>query len=406
MNKETNELLDCFYNAYINSLIFNVENIKIVNSDISIMQDQDFIKALINRIKCMNEGTTYPITVLQNLKKLIGNVSMYTQCGDKQVIEKEYKKLLFNKMGNGIYLEEYRKRFMEPEEVIQNILYIEKGDINNSIVFDFALIYSLINPDEKIRVNEYYLYSMKAIINDYPGLFTSIQIKKRAIEILNAQEKSDLRDRLIYKIQHINKFIKNKVDYSNIKAAYKYILVQNMLIDREILNENIEDMDYLIETLKDIIDHEYIGNKYEQNNALTMIDSYRNNSIINFPEDKNSVIDETNEYIIKTNSIEPNNKKRATENYMRFGNIGIKGMIDNFSNTDILIKNDLRVMTYLLTGKNQGIYLDDAYLSIRKILFLCPSLFDNQKVYERTESLLELNNNKKELKKVKRIYKG
>ena len=387
MNKETNELLDCFYNAYINSLIFNVENIKIVNSDSSIMQDQDFIKALINRIKCMNEGTTYPITVLQNLKKLIGNVSMYTHCGDKQVIEKEYKKLLFNKMGNGIYLEEYRKRFMEPEEVIQNILYIEKGDIHNSIVFDFALIYSLINPDEEIRVNEYYLYSMKAIINDYPILFTSIQIKKRAIEILNAQEKSDLRDRLIYKIQHINKFIKNKVDYSNIKAAYKYILVQNMLIDREILNENIDDMDYLIETLKDIIDHEYIGNKYEQNNALTMIDSYRNNSIINFPEDKNSVIDETNEYIIKTNSIEPNNKKRATEKYMRFGNIGIKGMIDNFSNTDILIKNDLRVMTYLLTGKNQGIYLDDAYLSIRKILFLCPSLFDNQKVYERTESL-------------------
>ena len=406
MNKETNELLDCFYNAYINSLIFNVENIKIVNSDISIMQDQDFIKALINKIKCMNEGTTYPITVLQNLKKLIGNVSMYTQCGDKQVIEKEYKKLLFNKMGNGIYLEEYRKRFMEPEEVIQNILYIEKSDINNSIVFDFALIYSLINPDEEIRVNEYYLYSMKAIINDYPILFTSIQIKKRAIEILNAQKKSDLRDRLIYKIQHINKFIKNKVDYSNIKAAYKYILVQNMLIDREILNENIEDMDYLIETLKDIIDHEYIGNKYEQNNALTMIDSYRNNSIINFPEDKNSVIDETNEYIIKTNSIEPNNKKRATENYMRFGNTGIKGMIDNFSNTDILIKNDLRVMTYLLPGKNQGIYLDDAYLSIRKILFLCPSLFDNQKVYERTESLLELNNNKKELKKVKKIYQG
>ena len=90
---------------------------------------------------------------------------------------------------------------------------------------------------------------------------------------------------------------------------------------------------------------------------------------------------------------------------MRFGNIGIKGMIDNFNNTDILIKNDLRVMTYLLTGKNQGIYLDDAYLSIRKILFLCPSLFDNQNVYERTESLLELNN-KKELKKVKKIYQG
>lgn len=405
MNKETNEFLDYFYNTYINSLIFNVENIKIINNDSDIIKEHDFIKALINKINCMNEGTTYPITILQNLKRLIDNVSIYADHEDKQAIEKEYKKLLFNKMGSGIYLEEYRKRFMEPEEVIKNTLYIEKGDISNSIIFDFALLYSLIDPDEEIRVNEYYLYSMKAIINDYPSLFTSSHIKKRAIEILNTQEKSELRDRLIYKIQHINKFMNKKVDYSSIKAAYKFILVENMLIDREILNENIDDMDFLIETLKEIIDYNFIGNKFEQTNALTMIDSYRNYSIENFPEDRKEIIEETNEYIVKTNSQEFNNKKRTIENYMRFGNIGIKGMIDNFNNTDILIKNDLRVMTYLLTGKNQGIYLDDAYLSIRKILFLCPSLFDNQKVYERTESLLELNN-KKELKKVKKIYQG
>lgn len=407
MNKETKEFANYFYETYIDSVIFNFNDLKIISDDTDVIKSTEFITALINKLKKMNEGSTYPSNVLINLKGLIKRVSPYINSDTNKIINDEFKKILFKKMGSGIYTEEYNKRFMEPEEVTKNILYLEKSDINNSIVFDFVVLYLLIiDLDAEVRKSDYYLYSIKAIINDYPTIFIDSTIKKRTLEIISKQDDSELKERLIYKVNNIKKFINKKTDYSYIKRVYKFLLVQNMLIDKDILNENIEDMDFLIDTLKYIIDNKLISNKFEQNNALTMIDSYRNSGIKNFPEDKKSIIDETNEYIIKTNSIEPNNKKRATENYMRFGNIGIKGMIDNFSNTDILIKNDLRVMTYLLTGKNQGIYLDDAYLSIRKILFLCPSLFDNQKVYERTESLLELNNNKKELKKVKRIYQG
>ena len=407
MNKETKEFENYFYETYIDSVMFNFNDLKIISDDTDVIKSTEFITALINKLKKMNEGSTYPSNVLINLKGLIKRVSPYINSDTNKIINDEFKKILFKKMGSGIYTEEYNKRFMEPEEVTKNILYLEKSDINNSIVFDFVVLYLLIiDLDAEVRKSDYYLYSIKAIINDYPTIFIDSTIKKRTLEIISKQDDSELKERLIYKVNNIKKFINKKTDYSYIKRVYKYLLVQNMLIDRDILNENIEDMDFLIDTLKYIIDNKLISNKFEQNNALTMIDSYRNSGIKNFPEDKKSIIDETNEYIIKINSIEPNNKKRATDNYMRFGNIGIKGMIDNFSNTDVLIKNDLRVMTYLLTGKNQGIYLDDAYLSIRKILFLCPSLFDNQKVYERTESLLEINNNKKELKKVKKIYQG
>ena len=73
---------------------------------------------------------------------------------------------------------------------------------------------------------------------------------------------------------------------------------------------------------------------------------------------------------------------------------------------DTLIKTDLSVMNYLISGTECDLMTYDCHLSIRKILFMCPSLFDEPIVYERAMKLLSLNNNKNEIRKIKKIYKG
>lgn len=405
-NNKPNEFVDYFYNTYINSLIFNIDNIKILQDDNQIIKDRDFAPALIKKLKSMNSGTTYPVNVLQNLKDLVDRVSKYTNSKNKSIINEEYKKLLFTKIGGGIYIEEYRKRFMQPEEIKQNVLYIEKGDICNSVMYDFALLYTLIDQDEEIAINDYCVYSMKAILHDFPNLFLDSKINRRAQDILDKQDESVLRDRLKYKIQHINKFVDNKIDYFNIKSAYKYILVQNMLIDKEVLQENIGDMDFLMETLKDIIDNSLIDNQYEQRNAIEMLDSYKNICIEKNPNDKKEITDEVNEYILKTNTLEFNHEKMVSELFVRFGRFRIIQILDNMDVIDTLIKTDLSVMNYLISGTECDLMTYDCHLSIRKILFMCPSLFDEPIVYERAMKLLSLNNNKNEIRKIKKIYKG
>ena len=123
-NNKPNEFVDYFYNTYINSLIFNIDNIKILQDDNQIIKDRDFAPALIKKLKSMNSGTTYPVSVLQNLKDLVDRVSKYTNSKNKSIINEEYKKLLFTKIGGGIYVEEYRKRFMQPDFILKKGIYV------------------------------------------------------------------------------------------------------------------------------------------------------------------------------------------------------------------------------------------------------------------------------------------
>lgn len=406
MKNDEKNFINYFFMTYINSLIFNHEDKKILKNDINLFSDPDFINSLVNKLKIMKDGPSYPTEVIKRIRIIIDEVSKYTDSSTNEIIQNEYIELKSKKHNGDIYLNEYVKRFMEPSDVLLPTMYIEKGDINNSILFDFATLYSLINPKQEININEYYLYSIKNFLCEYPEMFLDKLVNKRALEIINKQEESELKERLSYKIKNINKFKNKQIDYYNIRGTYKYILLQNMLIDKEILKENESDIFNLLEQLKDIIDNDLIDDEYERKNAHELLDYCKEQANSLSKEEKAIVFDEINEYIIKLNLLEFKKEKMISELFIRFGRYRLKEAYNNIENVDILIHNDLKVMQYLLNGKDNGLYIEDAYLSIRKLLFLCPTLFDDYKVYERASELLIFCDNKNELRKIKKIYKG
>lgn len=409
---------DDFYSYYLSiyndTLFFDNDIYETLENSKKIILSDDYLESLCSKIGDMKEQLFYPKKAIDNIENIIDyikeNIENSNELLDYIIEEFEYIKQM--PCSDKIYISELMIKFIDVDLYLDlQKLKINKEMIENSIYFDLIALYDLTH-DSEIKSSDYYILSLKKFIHDFPEMFLDENINSKALEILDKNALNKDAERLRYKITNIKKFINNNFDYVKFKALFDYVLVQNMIIDKENINRYKDFIDEeLLNTVYYIIDNNLISSEIERKNLLEIVNIYKENTTKDLTKDElKQFLAIHNDYIGKINLMDPSDDKMTVSEYQ----IRQKRIHYMFNNLNIgyLIECDLCVLyMYLIDDqeyqkKIKKIDHKDLYLSINKFLKLAPSIFDNKIIYDRTMDMLDSNNieTRKTKNKVKRIY--
>lgn len=247
-----------------------------------------------------------------------------------------------------------------------------------------------------------YLLFVNKLLNTFPNLLLDKKIKNKILFTLTYNYSTDnndmfykIKDSLYEKLVKTNKInTKNRFTHVTFETLYFNVIFEKMVV----LNEEY-DIDYtnefILEKFYVLIDYytsKDMCNKAMQSRIINILDKFKNNI-------KNIDINRYNNYLVKVNSIIPNETNFKYNYLLRIGldatiqSLFKPYMIDEYLE---LINLDLVFLESLLCDKEYDekylknfIYYDDYVVIVKKYLKEYPLLFSDKNVYDKVIKTLK-----------------
>lgn len=400
-----------FMSLYNDAIIFSRDKFEEKLQSTDYIKENSYILSVIHKINEIVERQDYPEYAINNLGKIIDYLGQkYKDNKYVDLARRKYNKLLDINCVEDVYEYEAMVKFCGLDYALLDKMDFNREFIEQSIVFDLITFKTLLNGSDNIDKNYLYIASLKKFFMEFPGIFLNKKINENAKKILNVNIDDEEAKRLMYKLNHIEKFTKNNFDYFRFKSLVDYIVIQDMLINRKEyqLNKNLVGK-HKMESLYSIIEGNLLYKSKMRNNALEIMSNYKNDVILSLDQlEKKSELTTYYNALGKLNTYEDDKSIFVESEYInRLDKMEkIKAMFIPYD-LEHLIENDMLVLIYLMTEKEKGIDYNNVHLTINKFLNIVPEMFDNPEIYERTMKLLK----KKDIhtmitkNKVKSIYK-
>jgi len=445
--KRFNEQYTMFYYYYLNKNILLLDDLEkylddfknmIANYDYLSVVDM-FLEESLNNNFLPHKMYEKIEVILKFIKSVLDEknenyeqtMEMYNNCLSKLEQVKNNDSMDF-------YNYEFLRRIDNIYEYATNNAYVwKKADLETSIRFDYTLLLILtIEEDDykkllpSILLNHNVIFSLRALLLDFPELFRYKRAKKRAFEILNLnidyidnkeeacdiykennQIKESVNKKSLLRLKEDSENLKYRIDkvkdqvyLPTISFYYNELKLQNILTlekskfntEKEKYIENYMNLEYLFEFI-------------ESGNSLIKYSSKVKENIIDlmaaFKEKyglKKELLERYNECLLKINGTQFNYKDFYVEQLLKTENlikvffdairIYITKVIDVSYPIDI-IKLHYRLLNELI-GKEDiyDAYSSDYYLlSVRCLLNEYPELFNDPKIYDNIMTNLNLN---------------
>lgn len=419
------KLLDYSYELdYLLVYLFLSDNIEEELSGLSdIVITSEFIYKIKLLLELNLEQHIFPKKVIDNLAKILNNINMTIQnnnCNDNQVIDL-YKSCItdLESIGDADYYEYYNnellKRMDDLYEYSCNSCFAwKREDLEKSIRFDFQLLSLLRLEDDKydnyapsLLLNSNVIYSLKAMILDYPMLFRDKKIKQRVlvilkdnIDLLNSEDIKTLIDlykennmidgnihkqaiskiknesiNLFKRIDKLNKH-NSSISLNYIKDFYHQVMLSSILLlsSEEKFNKAMEiytseylNLDYLYTFIE--INDMFLGTSLKIKNRII-------NLMHSFKEKYKLDIKVYNSYLAKINSV------KIEENmYVEYPN----AYQCDYILFESLICNEDEFESFKELVIQNEYYLD----SVKSLFKNCVDLFNNPMVIKRINIILD-----------------
>ena len=393
-----------FYQLYTDFILFNKE--ADVSCDMGFFKEKDYLKYLTCLIEVYLPIVAYPEAQLDKLIVFLNDIKDES---NKDEINRLIKKVEEEKENNGEHRIDKIKIEAEKKTLnIKNILDKEIIFDSSLIGFDYYAFISLFKDETEILNNPKYLYSFKKFLIDYPELFNSKKIKKRAINILESQNLDDQYKEFIhqikYYIENSDKLCLSRFDFSKTKSVYYMTVAFNMLFDKS----NISKYDHLIdkelyECVNYIISNALYDSKSEVDNTYDILTLYKNRYIDKLPN-REVALNRYNTMLNKLNLIEVKHLDKTVYDFSKRFNLFelLKGIANRDLEVNELLKNDLGLLNNLINNEEMEDN-DKLYLSFGKLYNMVPFIYEQPEVLRKAEGVL--NTSKEGVKLLRKIDK-
>lgn len=419
MTKQELDFSKYFNKIIIDAMLFEATDAileELGQSDLEELEKDINLDYLLEVLDEMSYGH-YPKHAVNNMGIIINYIKENSNKNIEQLFNK-YEQIKDLPTDENVYLYEALNKVLNSTHLkYLDYIKVDETTINDSIRFDSVTIYSLINENMEIQNTILYIYSIKKFLSEFPDMFLDKNINARALEILEKNKHHEGAERLIHKLNHIEKFINNNFDMINYKRLYDYIVLQNMLNNEVIFKQNIQNIsEDIMETLYEMIEYKLIKDEENKKKAYEIMHTYKNKVYDSIPQNqKRAYLEKYNKYLGLLNSMtEYSNNMIISEYETRLN--GLEKHKYSFKALDIdnLILKDLQIMSLFIFDNEK--YLEqinqidhkEIYMCINKFICLAPTIFDDETIYRRTMELLDDKNIQtlKTKNKVKRIYEG
>lgn len=420
-----NKRLDsCYELNYLLIYLILSDNIEEDLDGISdIIITPDFITLIKYLLELNLNYQLFPKKIIDNLSKMLDNINKtlknnnYT---DNQVMDL-YKSCIadLESIGDADYYEYYNnellKRMDDLYEYSCNSCFAwKREDLEKSIRFDFELLSLLRLEDNKyynyapsLLLNSNVIYSLKAMLLDYPTLFNDPKIKRRILDILkdninllNNEDTQTLMDlykennmidgnvdrqviskikkesiNLFNRINKLNKY-NSSIDLDNIKTFYHQVMLESILLASseekfdqasKIYTDEYLNLDYLYAFI--LSNNEILSTSLKIKNRLI-------NLMHSFKEKYKLDKEIYNSYLTKINSI------KIEENvYIKYPN----AYKFDYILFETLICSEDEFENYKELVLQSEYYLD----SVKRLFNNCVDLFNNPTVIKRINIILD-----------------
>lgn len=384
------------------------------NSDNNLYKDDIFVNDVLDILTNIVEEQIYPEIFIKNIKKLASKVDKKNSLFP--IIKEKLSKLKNIKPSNEYLMQEFNDRFVD---VIGTYKYSDELVIN-SIKSDYITIFNLVDNQMEPTKNPYFVFSIKKMLIENYEMFYDKRINEKAIEILDENIEQYQAKKLRKMISNIDK--KEILFFEPIRfiSLYYYAVIQNAMANKTnikdlIYGENLNTLEYIEALTYTIIDQELIFSDAAKECIEDIMFHLRNYYMDNKNKDDYRMFNaEYNSHLGKLNTSNINALNFYSSEYSSRikGTDKLKYYLRPLS-VEELLKNDLELLDLYMADKetfdnNKEEFRNKKrlYLSINKFVTLCPSMFLDETVYERTLELLGKHSKNKQLRKqIKKNYK-
>lgn len=407
------ELQSYYISLYLDSVFFCDDSIVRIKDNIEAITSKETLEIFYNYLEEIESELCYPKEIINSIGEVINYIKPYIN--EESIlsyskVENKYNEIKDLEFNDGKYLYEAILKNFDISSVFDE--RFNKEVIRNSVIFDYYAFTALLSDEVEIDNNYFYIMSLKKLMLVYPEIFLDININRRALNILEANKEYEESERLIYKMNNIEKFQENNFNYSSFVSLIDYIVVESMLLNSKNIKDNKSLLTYSsLNTISELIDKECIDNEKMKKNMYNILSQYKEIYIDEASISKDyraKLLEKYNNCIGKLNSLKEYNQDTVMGEFiLRSDFIDKVRIMFKPYNLDELCKQDIEYIKYLINSSEIE-NKDTFYLTINKCLELLPSMFDNKIIYEKTISLLDKNtiHNNITKRKVNKIYRG
>ena len=411
MNSE--ELQSYYISLYLDSIFFCDDSIARIKDNIDAITSEEALCGIYNLLLEIEIELCYPKEIVKSIGDVIEYIKPYINKENEEiymVIKDKYNQVKELDLNDGKYLYEAILKNFDVDNVFNR--KFNKEVIRNSIIFDYYTFTTLLDDNIEVDENYFYIMSLKKLLLVYPQIFLDAGINKRALDILEVNKRYEETERLVYKMNNIEKFQENNFNFSAFTSIIDYVVVVSMLFNRKNIEKNTSLLTpSSISTIFELTDKKCIDDSNMKKNMYEIMSKYRE-KYVDIPsvskEYRKKFIKRYNDSLGNLNGLTEYNHDTVLAEYISRSDI-INKITNMFKPLDLnqLFEQDIEYFNYLINSSEIE-NKDNIYLTINKCLYLVPSMFDNEKIYNKTMLLLEKNNihNSIVKKKINKIYRG